>query len=448
VTDRGDPWLERRSAERKRRSHDQRTPFDRDRARIIHCASFRRLQAKTQVLGISEGDFHRTRLTHSMEVAQISGGLVHRLWRQYAKGNRLFPDLRSHLPGVELMEAIAFSHDLGHPPFGHGGEVALNYLMRDAGGFEGNGQSLRILAKLESHTEGFGLDPTRRTLLGVLKYPVPYETACRLTVPALPTSFRLVRAEDWTPPKCYLASDADVVEWILAPFSAADRARFVELSAPRAAQHGKSRHKALDASIMEMADDIAYGVHDLEDGIALGLIRREHWSKLGFLPREWATRFGLGTIETLRRRLFDDSSATRKRTVGAMVNAFIASVQARRNGAFEHPLLAYNAELAEPARGFLEALKGLTSTHIVKTQPVQTLEYRGRFLVMSLFEALTSDPVRLLKPDGAERYQRADSASAKQRVICDYVAEMTDSYAERMYARLFVPGAGTVFEPL
>ena len=145
-----------------------RSEYDRDEARVIHSAAFRRLQSKTQVLGLGESDFYRTRLTHSMEVAQIGRGLV-----QYLKenGDR---ETKIHLPCTSLISAICLAHDIGHPPFGHGGEVALNYCMRDYGGFEGNGQTLRILSKLEKYTDGFGINPTRRMLLGVLKYPVSY----------------------------------------------------------------------------------------------------------------------------------------------------------------------------------------------------------------------------------------------------------------------------------
>ena len=158
-------WEERRSGKSLDRKDDPRTPFERDRARVIHSAAFRRLQSKTQILGTSEGDFHRTRLTHSMEVAQISRGLL----LVVEKNQPYFQEL---LPSSALLETICLSHDLGHPPFGHGGEVALNSMLHKHGGFEANGQTLRLLTKLEAHTPKFGLDLTRRSLLGVIKYPV------------------------------------------------------------------------------------------------------------------------------------------------------------------------------------------------------------------------------------------------------------------------------------
>ena len=132
-------WLDRHEP-RARATDDLRDDGDVDYARVIHSAPFRRLQGKTQIMNLGDSDFYRTRLTHSLEVAQIAGGLV----RQLAG---TFPDhpATAALPGHSLIQAIACAHDLGHPPFGHGGEVALNYCMRDVGGFEGNGQTLRIL---------------------------------------------------------------------------------------------------------------------------------------------------------------------------------------------------------------------------------------------------------------------------------------------------------------
>ena len=167
-----DIFKEKMKARRKYqpyRSGDVRSQFDRDEARLIHSAAFRRLQSKTQVLGLGESDFYRTRLTHSMEVAQIGRGIV-----QYLSKKKKFKEHKDHLPDISLITAICLAHDIGHPPFGHGGEVALNYCMRDYGGFEGNGQTLRILGKLDKYTADHGLNPTRRMLLGVLKYPASY----------------------------------------------------------------------------------------------------------------------------------------------------------------------------------------------------------------------------------------------------------------------------------
>ncbi|MDQ7020109.1 MAG: dNTP triphosphohydrolase [Robiginitomaculum sp.] len=164
-------WMARRS-EWIQPKDDARTAFDVDYARIIHSGSFRRLQGKTQILNLGDSDFYRNRLTHSLEVAQIATSLV----RQFRQDNQDQP-VFNHLPEDSLIQVLGYTHDLGHPPFGHGGEVALNYCMRDHGGFEGNGQTLRILARLEKMSGNEGADLTRRALLGILKYPIPFSKA-------------------------------------------------------------------------------------------------------------------------------------------------------------------------------------------------------------------------------------------------------------------------------
>ena len=159
-------WLQRLSEEPgKTRRLDKRSPFQRDKARVLHSAAFRRLQSKTQIHNNGLSDFYRTRLTHSLEVAQIGAGLVAHL-------ALVQPEFEALLPGNNLIETICLSHDIGHPPFGHGGETALNYMMINDGGFEGNGQTFRILTQLEPYTEFNGMNLTRRSLLGLLKYPV------------------------------------------------------------------------------------------------------------------------------------------------------------------------------------------------------------------------------------------------------------------------------------
>ena len=144
--------------------------FQRDRARVIHSAWFRALQSKTQVLGLGESDFYRTRLTHSLEVAQIGSGIVEHVRGENAR-NPLTKDMAEWIAPLSLIDAACLAHDIGHSPFGHGGEVALNYMMRHDGGFEANGQTLRILSRLGEYSEDSGLDLTRRSTLSVIKYP-------------------------------------------------------------------------------------------------------------------------------------------------------------------------------------------------------------------------------------------------------------------------------------
>jgi dGTPase len=434
-------WETRRSGTNLRRAQgDYRDSYSRDRARVIHSAAFRRLQAKTQVLGIGEGDFHRTRLTHSMEAAQIARGIVKALQANKSAGE---PWAR-WLPNPNLIETIALAHDLGHPPFGHGGEIALNYAMRDAGGFEGNGQTLRLLARTEAHTEGYGLDLTRRSLLGVLKYPARYEEVCRTQLAAPPVTLRQLKREDWKPPKCYMATERDVVDWILQPLSKGERLLLTSLkTAPTASSHGKPKHHSFDTGIMELGDDIAYGVHDFEDAVALRLIGPSDWDRIaGATERSWADTVGLSDFDKLAADLFQGSSHSRKRAIGGLVHALIVSVEVREEAQFEHPLLRFQAVLPDPARQFLDGFRNLVADRVIKTPQVQTLEYRGQQLVLQLFEALAGDPQRLLKVNFAQEHLAAGDDAAKLRVICDYVAGMTDEYATRMYERLFVPRQG------
>ena len=434
-------WEARRSGSELRRPHGEfREAYSRDRARVIHSAAFRRLQAKTQVLGIGEGDFHRTRLTHSMEAAQIARGIVRALQANKSTDQ----PWAVWLPSPNLVETIALAHDLGHPPFGHGGEIALNYAMRNAGGFEGNGQTLRLLARTEAHTEDFGLDLTRRSLLGVLKYPVPYEDVRRTQIAAPPATLRQIRREEWKPPKCYMATEQDVVDWILQPFSAYDRLRLTTLKvAPTEASHGKPKFHAFDTGIMELGDDIACGIHDFEDAVALRLIGRKDWERItDSTDRGWANEVGFSDLSKLGTDLFEGSSHLRKQAIGGLVHALIVSAEVGVDAAFEHPLLRFQVGLPSPAREFLDGFRDLVAERVIRTPQVQTLEYRGQQLVIHLFEALDGDPQRLLKANFAQQHASAREDASKLRVICDYVAGMTDEYATRMYERLFVPRQG------
>lgn len=432
-------WEMRRSCtELARAQSDYRTPYVRDRARIIHSASFRRLQAKTQVLGIGEGDFHRTRLTHSMEVAQLARGIVRFLSEQNGAKWHI------HLPGANLIESIGLAHDLGHPPFGHGGEIALNFVMKDAGGFEGNGQTIRILSRLEAHTEGYGLDLTRRTFLGLLKYPVNYKDVVCSGSPNIPQQLIQLKRKEWKPPKCYLDTEQDVIEWVLEGFSSDDKKLLKSLKQkPTEQEHGKSKYHSFDTSIMELADDIAYGVHDFEDAIALRMLEEKDWDELSKgIDVIWAKKVGLDNLKQVCKDLFGVSGAPRKRAIGQLVNAFIVSVEVKTNNDFINPLLTYSAELEHPAREFLDKFQNLVIKKVIKAPQVQTLEYRGQQLILNLFNALSTDPENLLKDSYKMMIESCTSEVEKQRILCDYIAGMTDEYATRMYERLFVPRHG------
>lgn len=246
------PWHERRHGEEKHRRNDHRSPFQRDRARVLHSAAFRRLQAKTQVLGVGMNDFYRTRLTHSLEVSQIGTGIAAQLKRKH-------PDKESLIDSMSLIESLCLAHDIGHPPFGHGGEVALNYMMRDHGGFEGNGQTFRILTKLEPYTPGFGMNLCRRTLLGILKYP-QLAAELKSSAPHVEVAhYRQLRPADWPPIKAVFGEDADMLNWVLSPLSRSDRALFSQFTPAEGRRHGRTLFKSLDATIMELADDIEIG---------------------------------------------------------------------------------------------------------------------------------------------------------------------------------------------
>ena len=267
-------WTQRRSGQTHQRgTQDHRDPYERDRTRVIHCPAFRRLQRKTQILGTDEGDFHRTRLTHSLEVASIGCSIA----RHFSLNHQLH-ELEGLLPSDDLMSVICLLHDIGHPPFGHGGEVALNYMMRGMGGFEGNAQTLRLLTKVEASYGAFGLDLTRRALLGLLKYPVSWSSVVSThTAPVTESFNRTIRINDWLPPKAYFDCEQPEIDWLLSPLSESDRLLFQSLSIlPGATNHGKAAYHTFDCSIMDIADDIAYGVHDLEDAIHLRLINRQH----------------------------------------------------------------------------------------------------------------------------------------------------------------------------
>jgi dGTPase len=417
--------VERRDSGDRQDAIDPRSPFEVDRARIVHSFAFRRLQGKTQIFGVGEGDFFRTRLTHSMEAAQIGKGLV------------LFLNRHKALAGapieIELVEAACLAHDLGHPPFGHNGEEALQACMHGHGGFEGNAQNLRILTRLESKREGYGLDLTRATLEGLLKYLTPYESkkAARGAVAGVE-----LRVE-----KCYYNDDEDILGWIRAGDNRVDR--------------------TLESQIMEWADDIAYSVHDLEDGLHSGLIMFELLGDPHRLERIATYADGKGApgcngdeVLALMRRIFDmlgtgtalEMRRLRKNLTSKLIHRFIThtSIRARPD------VPAYPLELVKDPEVTREVaiLMGVEFFLMIRHPRVTTHEYKGKLVVKRLFEAFAQDDSGDMFPDDvreAWELVRHDER-ARLRAVCDYIAGMTDAYALKLYSRLFEPSA-SAYQP-
>ncbi|KZK91561.1 Deoxyguanosinetriphosphate triphosphohydrolase [Pseudovibrio sp. Ad46] len=432
------------------KSDDARTPYDVDYARIVHSHAFRRLQGKTQILNLGDSDFYRTRLTHTLEVAQIASGIT-RQFRAFFKDHPAY----DYIPEESLVKTISYCHDIGHPPFGHGGEVALNYCMRDAGGYEGNGQTLRIVSKLEKMSEKHGADLTRRALLGMMKYPVAFskvhnpELSPRLNPNTSTVS--LIDRKRSAPPKCFMDGEQEIVDWALAPLSERDRSLFCSFTR-KDGKHGKSRFKSWDCSIMDLADDIAYGVHDFEDAIALGLVREEQFREdisadvcaafLDDLIESNPEKYSGNAYEQMIGGLFGNANR-RKQFIGKLVHFFIVAVQIKAQEAFSEPLLKYKAVLPEGHAQVLDALKDFVFERVIQAPNVQHLEFKGQTMVVAVFETLMSEPKAFLPEDVYADFVEAEAGS---RIVCDYVASMTDMMLLKTYDRLFSPRMGSIFD--
>jgi dGTPase len=381
-------------------------------------------------MGVGEGDFHRTRLTHSLEAGQIGAGILAHLVQQ-EKGRA---ELASWLPTEHLVLAACYAHDIGHPPFGHAGERSLHRAMKGSGGFEGNGQTLRILTRLEKHNRPQqGINPTRRFILAILKYPI-----------ALSKS-KGADDEDH-PPKCYMDTEAAIVNWAIGPpFGPEEVETFTTQT-----ERDKPRHRSLDCSLMECADDIAYAVHDLEDIVARRLVTRSEILD-GLKPCLSSPADRIGTVadgvtrSTFEHGLFDGGSHGRKQFIGRLVNLFIASTVVSEMPPFVHPLLRYRVTVHEDVAPLLQALKKLTWELVINRAEVQHLERRGERMIAELFRELCSDPESMVPRD---TWRTASEADSPKRKVCDYVAGMTDPFAQRIYQRLFVPGFGTSADAL
>lgn len=415
---------------------------ERDSARIIHSAAFRRLQNKMQVQVIGDSDYYRTRLTHTFEVMQIARGIF------YFLHDDINDKLGDYSTNIHLIEAVCFAHDIGHPPFGHAGEVALNKCMKKYGGFEGNAQTLHVLSTGHEHSENNGFNLMRRTLLGVIKYPVKYSVLKNKDL------------EEIKPPKCIYDIEEKVLEWVLEPFKDDDKNLFQKYISEEG-KHGKSIYKSFDCSIMNMADDIAYACHDLEDSIKLSLLKMETLKNI--LKHEDninTVEFLLNNLKLKDNIVIDKNESLEKRIdifvenlysgniksiFSSLIGFFIYGCIVDTVDGFSHPLLKYNISFkSEEYNNVLKLLKDtITYEHVISNYKIKQLESKGQYMVKKVFNAFFKNS-QLLPYAEQKAYNECDAKADKARVVCDYIAGMSDSFLTKIYSRLFIPDYGSI----
>lgn len=390
-----------------------RSDFERDRARVLHSSALRRLGAKTQVVAPDTDDFVRTRLTHSLEVAQVG--------RELGRVLGCDPD---------VVDAACLSHDLGHPPFGHNGESALNEIAHRIGGFEGNAQTLRLLTRLEPKVldhEGrpAGLNLTRASLDAACKYPWTARDA------------PLVHGQRTSKFGAY-EDDLAIFEWIR-----------------EGAPSGRS---CIEAQVMDLSDDIAYSVHDVEDAIVAGkfqlrwMANPDHRARvIGYTQQWYLPHSDAAEIDAALARLESTpvwvleadgsrkSMAALKNMTSQLIGRFCDSALGLTRAAYgESPLTRYAGEVVVPQETVLEiaVMKGLATTFVMTTDHRQPIYERQREVLHSLVSALSASGDRHLEPMFAADWRAADDDGARLRVVVDQVASLTDASALAWYERL------------
>ncbi|MDT9595249.1 deoxyguanosinetriphosphate triphosphohydrolase [Nocardioides zeae] len=408
----------------------QRSPFERDRARVVHAASTRRLAAKTQVMGPQSDDFVRNRLTHSLEVAQVA--------RDLARALGCHPD---------IAETAALAHDLGHPPFGHNGETVLAEAAQACGGFEGNAQTLRLLTRLEAKTfdadgASVGLNLTRATLDACTKYPWR-----RADAPA-PRGVHGDGSPRLVVKFGVYEDDVPAFDWFREPVA--------------------GERRCVEAQVMDLADDVAYSVHDVEDGVVAGRIDLTdldaHLPALWTTVREWYAPeasddeladvlAGLRSVGSWPSAPYDGtrrSLAALKNLTSDLVGRFCGAVQGATLGALGDEVpVRHHGDLVVPARTALEitVLKGVAAHLVMRADDRIALMERQRQLLAELVAELTRRGPDGLDPSFAEDWSAAGDDAARLRVVVDQVASLTDASAYALWERLCsrvpraVPGA-------
>jgi dGTPase len=439
--------LQRRYEENPASPKDHRHPTERDRDRILHSAAFRRLQGKTQVFGIGQADFYRTRLTHSVEVAQIARAIAHNLLVEEPQLSRCL--------APELAEAAALAHDLGHPPFGHAGEQTLDACMRDVSHtarimgkkvlrFEGNAQTFHILVAAEPKSPDYpGLNLTRATLAGVLKYP--YEQGI---------------GND----KFIFSSDLPVARWALqgggSILKVGSKAGNREPSTSIACQ------------ILDWADDCAYSIHDVEDALQAQFLHPGDLENPRFARRVLAHYEQIRKEEAVpnlmfaeaRERLLDlekrirppdhgDERAHRKLAMRNILNDLITSVSVQRRNSSGRSDFSWRLVVPNEARILSVLCKSVIWEAVITDPRVAAMSTKGREILRELFQLLLGEVVEKESSALFPRYYRSIIEECfgrgqleAARAVCNFLALLTDMDALRLHSLLRGSKASSIFD--
>jgi len=405
-----------------------RTPFERDRDRIIHSFPFRRLQGKTQVFASGEYDFYRTRLTHSIEAAQIGRSICNYLNRT----SPLLSEGEFYLDS-SLIEAICLAHDLGHPPFGHASESKLNDLMCPYGGFEGNAQTLRIIASIFYSQRGigrYGMHPTRALLDGLLKYKVLYSQRGKLN-------------------NHFLYDDQQLF------------LKFVfdnhEIPSKLSSSNKINGFRSIECQIMDWADDTAYSLTDFGDAIRAGFVtsgKIRNWIK-----KKKSKKKMTQVYKPVLEKMIDmidakDAGVQISRKIGEFIEA--CSLEETKNFMSDYSnrycfKLVINKDVSREC----EVYKNLANDLVFKSPEICQLEYKSSYMIEKIFEALRENYIAKLAPakvkvllpsDIHDHIISKNNKDNRARIICDYIAGMTDRFATRTYKRLFDPDFGSIVD--
>ncbi len=398
----------------RREPDEYRTAFQTDRDRIIYSSAFRRLQAKTQVFLSGEFDFYRTRLTHSLEVAQIGRSICSFL-RQTS------PFLRDDFfIDPDLIEAICLTHDLGHSPFGHAGERTLHQVMKPFGGFEGNAQSLRIIAEtiypgLDSRR---GMNPTRAFIDGILKYK------------------RLFRQDVEAPNQFIYDEQESLRDFVLGDI---DSSKIGDLN----------HFRSLECEIMDWADDTAYCLNDLVDSMNAGFLRYEgvkRWAEQQSLQGDQAHH-----AEAILAAIREGKAESRfSKKIGSFIRC-CSLVERSTPTSLVSNRYRFGLFVDPAVRSEADFYKRLSQELVFDHSQLHQLERKGRVILEGIFEAFSESYLNgkgfRLMPEGFDRIIRLKpDRRMRARILCDYIAGMTDGFAIRTYKRLYDPDFGSLLD--